>query len=98
MKHQVELTDKELALVEEFRKNGDISGAMKYQPKALIYVEVEEKVEVYNRLYNLCIDTVATLQANGYLDEEVPHYMYEEVMTGCLGPDIFEDVINPLLK
>jgi hypothetical protein len=77
LKREIEERKKQLAYLESQAELEEEMRAI----KSLGEFTVEEKVEIFDRLYNSAYSVVSEVKKNGYREEDTPHHLYEQMMS-----------------
>jgi polyhydroxyalkanoate synthesis regulator phasin len=90
---QIENAKKELGVIAENKKNHTVV-------RRLTDISLDEKVAVFDQLYESTFEIVKTAVRTGYSSEDDPQYLYEEVMQSVLSKkgdgDAFWKYLNGL--
>ena len=76
LKEEIERKKRELKELEESTKNTERSLAI----KDLSEFTSEEKIKIFDKLYGSALSIVEQSEKDGYLNDDMPTYIYEEIM------------------
>lgn len=76
MRAEIERKKRELDALEKSLVNDERNLAI----KDLSEFTDEEKIKWFDRLYKSSLDVVEEVEKNGYINEDTPHFIYEDVM------------------